>query len=113
MLKVDGKLQLNTKMTGNQIHHQQNQPKTSGRFPKGKQAHGINISKAYMLHFNYDPILTNIKWIHVPTQLYEDRPARERITPFKKEADADADAVELLSQSRSMNLDQMVACHLV
>ena len=112
-LKVDGKLQLNTKITGNRIHHQRNQPKTSGRFPKGKQARGINISEAYMLHFNYDPILTNIEWIHVPTQPYEDRPARERITPLKKMADAVAAAAELLPQSRSMNLDRMVACHLV
>jgi len=83
-LKVEGKLQLNTKITGNQIHHQRNQPKTSGRFPKRKQARGINISKAYMLHFKYNPILTNIEWIHVPTQPYEDRPAREHITPLKK-----------------------------
>lgn len=106
-LKVDGKLQLNTKITGNRIHYKRTEKKISSRFPKEKQARGINISEAYMMQFGYDPILTNIEWIHVATQPYEERTARTRTPPCKKYAENHN------IQSCSLQLHDMVPSHLV
>lgn len=110
---VDGKLQLNTKITGNRIHQQRSRKKTSDRFPKEKQARGINIVETYMMQFQYDPILTNIEWIHVPTHPYEERASTERIVPLKKLFRTDAELEQYRSQKSALSLNNLIPSHLV
>lgn len=79
---VQGELLLNTKVTGNRTAQKQKAP--SKRTPKRKQGRAINVAEFYMMLFGYAPIMTNLKWVDIPTQPFEERAARERQKPIEK-----------------------------
>ena len=76
--QVSGKQILNTKITGNKILNDKQQQETNDKVQRQRQARAINVAEIYMHMFQYDPVMTNIKFEYIPTQPYEERAGVER-----------------------------------
>lgn len=107
---AEGEMQLNTKITTNKIA--QKTTTKDSRNPKERQARAINVMETYMLMFGYDPIIKNIDFEHVPTQPYEERPAKNRQKPLQKMLNSDDEFKKRFNtQNLALSAIDTVACH--
>ena len=77
--RVEGQMLLNTKVTSNKIA--QKDQLGSQRTPRVIQGRGVNIVETYMYLYGYDPIITDIPFVNIPLQPFEERAATERCKP--------------------------------
>lgn len=107
--RVDGTMQLNTKITGNRIAQQSKDGGTKN--PKVKHARAVNITETYMLLFGYDAIITNIKYVLVPTQTFEERSSKRRRKPLDSFLSSDVKLKERFTQNIALSAVDTVPCH--
>ena len=108
--QVEGEMLRNTKITSNKIAQEQKNSKekrTQGQHP----ARGINVTETYMYMFGYAPVITNIKFVKVPSQQYDERGACERKKPIERLIKGNQKLKQKTLQSQALTAIDIIPVH--